>query len=100
VTPEARRAIVVIRECVESDRYALTIHFSKRLEERGLFWPDVRAVIDDPDEVWSQGMDEYGRPKWIVRGEAAIGAECEIVCAIEIDETGTQTEFITLYWQD
>jgi len=37
-------------------------------------------------------MDEYNRAK------SAYGGEIEIVCAIEIDET--ETEFITLYWED
>ena len=43
-------------------------------------------------------MDEYNRPKWMICGEAAVGADIEIVCAIEIDES--ETEFITLYWED
>lgn len=98
MTAEARRAIAVIRQCIEADRYALTMHFSKRMEERGLFWPDVQAAIDDPTNVRSQGIDKYGRPKWIIEGEAACGSEIEIVCAIEVDEAGT--EFITLYWED
>ena len=98
MTAEARRAKGVIRKCIEADRYALTVHFSRRMEQRGLFWPDVRAVIGDPDDVRSQGMNEYGRPKWIICGEAAFGGDIEIVCAIEIDPT--ETEFITLYWED
>jgi len=67
------------------------------MRQRGLFWPDVVAVIDDPDEVRSQGMDEHSRPKWIIGGPAALGGDIEIVCAIEVDETGA--EFITLYWE-
>ena len=98
VTDEARRALRLIRECVESDRYALAVHFSERMEERGLFWPDVQVVIDDPTGVRSQGVDRYGRPKWIICGEAATDDEIEAVCAIEIDET--ETEFITLYWEN
>jgi hypothetical protein len=68
------------------------------MRQRGLYWPDVQAIIDDPQDIRSQGTDKYGRAKWIIRGEAAFGGEIEVVCAIEIDETGT--EFITLYWQD
>ena len=98
MTPESRKAITLIRECIELDRYSLTVHFLHRMEQRGLFWPDVQAVIDKPAEVRSQGMDDYSRPKWIVRGESALGGEVQIVCAIEIDET--ETEFITLYWED
>lgn len=68
------------------------------MEQRGLFWGDVQAVIDGPEDVRSQGRDRYGRPKWIICGNTAMGGRVEIVCAIEIDETGT--EFITLYWDD
>lgn len=68
------------------------------MAERSLFWPDVEAVIDDPTEVMSQGMDEYNRRKWIIRGEATTGDAIEIVCVLEIDDT--ETEFVTIYWQD
>ena len=98
MTAEARRTLAVIRECLETDHYALTVHFSHRMEQRGLFWPDVQAVLDDPSEVRGQGMDDYNRPKWIIVGQAVIGVEIEIVCAVEIDDT--ETEFITLYWED
>ena len=87
----------MIRRCIETERYALTVHFSERMEQRGLFWPDVEAVIDDPRDVRAQGLDDYDRPKWIISGEAAFGGEIEIVCAIELDESGA--EFITLYWE-
>jgi len=98
VTAEARRTLAVIRECLATDRYALTVHFSQRMAQRSLFWPDVEAVIDDPSEVRSHGMDDYNRPKWIISGEVTTGDEIEIVCAVETDET--ETEFITLYWED
>jgi hypothetical protein len=67
------------------------------MQHRVLFWPDVTAVIDDPTDVRSQPTDRFGRPKWIVLGDAADGMEIEIVCAIEVDESGV--EFITLYWE-
>lgn len=98
MTAEARRAIATIRACVASERYAIALHFSQRMAGRGLFWPDVEAVIKDPNDVRSQGMDRCNRPKWIVAGETYDGYEIEIVCAIEVDESGT--EFITLYWED
>jgi Domain of unknown function (DUF4258) len=96
VTPQARRALFLIRDCVAADRYAVGIHFAERMQQRGLFWLDVQLVLDEPRNVRSQGADRYGRSKWIVSGEAATGDEIEIVCAIETDEAGT--EFITLYW--
>jgi hypothetical protein len=98
VTNQTRRTLAVIRECLASDRYAMTVHFSERMVERGLFWTDVQAVIGDPSEVRSQGTDDYDQPKWIIGGEALTGDEIEIVCAVEIDES--ETEFITLYWDD
>ncbi len=98
MTAEARRAILVIRACIAADRYALTVHFNQRMQQRGLFWPDVVAAIEDPKDVRSGGVDNYSRPKWIVRGDAAGGDQIEIVCAIELDEG--ETVFITLYWED
>jgi hypothetical protein len=96
VTSESRRALAVIRGCIDSDRYALAVHFSERMEQRGLFWSDVLMVLDDPSHVRSQGMDRYNRPKWIMSGDTPTGDEIEIVCAIETDES--ETEFITIYW--
>jgi len=97
MTAKARRAIAVIRRCVRADRFSVTVHFSRRMGQRGLFWPDVQVVIDHPGVVRPGGVDEFGRPKWIIGGHAAIGGNREIVCAIEIDESGT--EFLTLYWE-
>jgi hypothetical protein len=68
------------------------------MQQRGLFWPDVQAVIDSPEDVRSQARDVFGRPKWAIRGQSARDAEIEIVCAIETDGSGA--EFITLYWED
>ena len=94
----ARRTLALIRECVAHDRYAMTVHFQERMEQRGLFWPDVLAVIDTPRTMRPEGTDQYHRPKWILSGPAANGDLIEIVCALEIDQAGT--EFITLYWND
>jgi hypothetical protein len=81
---------------VATDRYALTFHFAARLEERGFYWPDVQRVLDAPQKVRFAGADRFGRPKWIVRGEAATGDLIEVVCAIEPGEA--EVEFITIYW--
>ena len=95
---EARRALGVIRRCVAAGRFALTIHFSRRIQQRGLFWPDVQAVLDDPRDVRSQGLDGFGRAKWLIGGGAVNVGPIEIVCAIETDAAGV--EFITLFWKD
>lgn len=101
VTGEALHATALIRKCVETDRYSLSLHFQQRMEQRCLFWGDVQAAIDDPTDVHTPGLDDYGRQKWIIRGGAAAGDPIEIVCAIEATEVdGEQTEFITLYWED
>jgi len=75
-------------------------HFAQRLDQRGLFWPDVEAVIDAPQDVRTGGKDTWGRPQWIVQGEAADGLELSVVCAIDHDDRGKLTVFITIYWQD
>jgi hypothetical protein len=60
------------------------------MQQRGLFWPDIVAVIDDPEDIHSPGLDDYNRPKWIIRGNAGVGDDIEIVCAIELDESGAE----------
>ena len=98
VTHEARRALALIRECVEHDRYAVTVHFEQRMAQRGLFWPDVQALIEDAREIRFEGVDDYSRSKWIIDGFTVDAGQVEIVCAIEVDESGPQ--FITLYWKE
>jgi len=94
---EARNALSVIRKCVAAGRYVVLPHFVQRLDERGLFWPDVRAVLDDPSGVRNDGRDRYDRPKWIVAGDAADGLLIEIVCVLDEDEHDNVTVFITIY---
>ena len=99
MTPEARRTLATIRQCLADDHFYVTVHFRDRLEERFLFWPDVEAVVDDPADVESKGLDDFGRPNWAVSGEAADGGDIEIICAVETDgDRGTT--FVTLYWED
>ncbi len=37
----------------------------KRMDARGMFWADVEAVLDNPQEVRDDGLDRWDRPKWI-----------------------------------
>lgn len=67
------------------------------MAERGLFWPDVLAVLDAPRAVRDGGDDEIGRPKWLIEGTATDGRSIEMVCAVGIDEHGHAILFITLY---
>ncbi len=94
---KARKAWSVIRRCVEQGRYRVLEHFAQRMDQRGMFWPDVLAVVDDPAEVRPGGPEEFGRPKWIINGTAADGLEVEIVCVLDHDERGRLTVFITIY---
>jgi|ERR1700722_3722939 len=98
MTASARHALELIRECVEEGRYTLTPHFSRRMDGRGLFWPDVVAVIENPRDVRSGGLDDGGRPKWLVAGRVSDGLAIEFVCILDIDENGNTTLFVTIYW--
>ncbi|NOT02638.1 MAG: DUF4258 domain-containing protein [Phycisphaerales bacterium] len=94
---KARRARDVIRDCVFDGRYLVLPHFRQRLAERGLVWPDVMAVIDEPTAVRGDGRDAWDRPRWIVHGTAADGLPVEIVCVLDTDDLGRLTVFVTLY---
>jgi len=100
VTAAARRALKIIQECLAADRFVVLPHFAKRLDQRGLFWPDIEAVIDSPQDVQRGGKDRWDRSQWILRGKAADGLDLSIVCAIDHDEPGHATVFITIYWRD
>jgi pentatricopeptide repeat protein len=94
---EAGRALMVIRACVAAGRYVALRHFLRRMDQRGLFWPDVLAVIDSPTGVRFDGRDDFDRPKWIISGTAADGVSIELVCVLDTDEAGDVTVFITVY---
>jgi len=93
----ARKALSVIRRCVARGRYLLLSHFTERMDERGLFWPDVLAVLDEPTGVRPGGSEWWGRPKWLIAGRSASGDVLEIVCVLDKDERGNVTVFITMY---
>jgi hypothetical protein len=94
---KARRVLTVIRDCVAAERCVVLPHFTKRMDERAFFWPDVLAVIDSPSSVRDDGRDRFGRPKWVVAGKTADDLEIELVCAIDTDDRGRLTVFITIY---
>ncbi len=94
---KARKALETIRHSVAAKRYTVSQHFTHRMDERAFFWPDVLAVLDRPGKVRDEGRDRYGRPKWIIAGNTPDGVALEMVCAIETDERGRSTVFITLY---
>ena len=99
VDADARRALRVIRRCVELDRYELSGHFRSMCGERAIYWCDILNVLDEPTEVRNDGLDKWGWPKWAVEGTEAIGTVAvEFVCKIEgRDDDDDVTVFITAY---
>jgi hypothetical protein len=67
------------------------------MDERGLFWPDLLAVLDAPADVRDGGTESWGRPKWIVAGRLAGDVPLELVCVLDRDEDGQLTVFVTVY---
>ena len=99
MTKEARIALRTIRDSLEDGRYVVTAHFSERMDERGLMWPDVLCAVESPTDVRDDGLDRIGRPKWIVAGPTSDDFPIEIVCVLDQDASGTTTVLITLYWE-
>ncbi len=94
---KARKALGVIQQCVAAKRYVVLTHFAKRMDQRAFFWADVLAVIDEPSNVRFDGRDRFDRPKWIVSGRTVDGLGVDLVCAIDHDDRGNVTVFITIY---
>jgi len=94
---KARGALTKIRRCMAAKRYRLSMHFTQRMDERCLFWADVLVMLDDPTDVRSDGLDRWGRPKWIIAGQSASGDDLELVCVLDQDERGNLIVFITIY---
>ncbi len=95
---EARQALATIRDCVRRDRVRIKPHFTERMHERGLYWADVIAVIDEPAGIRENGCDDAGRAKWIVAGSAYDGLNVEIVVALDRDARGKLTVFLTMFY--
>ena len=95
----SREALAVIRACVASGRYRVLLHFVSRMDERGLFWPDVQSVISAPSAVEDGGEDDFGRPKWILTGRTTDNMDLTVVCVLDRDKRGHMTLFVTAYWK-
>jgi len=91
---KAREALHTIRDCCAQDRFRLLPHFRKRMAQRGLLWPDILAVLDEPEDVRGGKHDRHRRPKWIIRGTAIDGLAIEFVCVLDDGELAV---FITIY---
>ena len=92
----ARTALATIRRCAASGRFLLLPHFTRRMDERGIVWPDILAVLDQPAMVRADGSDEWGRPRWIVSGHAADAVRLGFVCVLGHNARGE----VTLFWED
>lgn len=99
MTRSERLALATIQECVESDRFVVTRHFSERLDERGVFWADVIGVVFEPTSVRSGGSDDRGRDKWLLEGVIEQVGSVVLVVAIDKTPDGTLSVFFTVYWQ-
>jgi hypothetical protein len=93
----AATALATIRRCVRLDRVVLLPHFRERLAIRGLLWTDVLTVLDAPRRVEDGGLEERGRPKWIIAGDGVDGQPLECVCVLDRDASGNVTVFVTVY---
>jgi len=93
-----RNALTIIQRCVDEGAYALHEHFVQRMDERGLFLPDVLAIVDHPARVRMQGTDEFGRPRCLLAGHLTDGTAAELLAVIEAEPAGHFTVFITVYW--
>ena len=81
MTAEGQRAIATIRECIESDHFSLSVHFRERMDQRGLFWPDLQAIIEDPQDIqlrpdWKSPMATL-QVGLIALGEHGVGDRME-----------------------
>lgn len=90
-------ALDVIQQCLAEERFRMTLHFRQRMSERGLIWPDVLAVVDDPADIRWGKRDAHGREKWIICGAAGDGLGVEMVCVLDVDERGQVTVLVTIY---
>lgn len=92
-------ALTHVQHAVEAENHFVRDHFYDRMNLRGMFWPDVLAVVESPAGVRTDGADEYGRSRWFFKGMTTAQSEVELLCVFEGDGTGSVT-FWTIYWDD
>jgi hypothetical protein len=97
VDADARQALRIIRSCVNRERVTLVPHFMDRMEESGMVWADVLAILDAPTDVRDGRPEKLHRPKWAVAGVAGDGLPLEVICVLDQAEDGDWTLFITIY---
>lgn len=94
----ASKAIATIRDCIDDDRIEVKDHFLQRMSQRGMFWPEVTAIIFGEPSLRTDGEDDFGRERWFLAADAPDGLPIELLCVI--DDTGPTSVLITIYWED
>lgn len=97
---ERAKALAIIHACLKNGRYLVKDHFLHRLDQRGLFWADVQALIDAPRRVRGDGEDQFDRPRCLISGTAPDGLQLAFLVVIDEDARGKLTVFITIYHED
>lgn len=64
------------------------------MRDRGLFWPDVSAILMEPERLELRGKDDENREQVWVFGEILRIGPIRIVCSVDWD-----TRLITLNWE-
>jgi hypothetical protein len=95
-----QEAIKVICKCLDAGQFLPTEHFDQRMEERGLFWWDIVAVIEQPNKIENDGYDTWGRNRWLVSGDTPDNLPIKIVCALEERDDGGFVVLITIHYED
>ena len=92
--------INIIRSRISKNRYRRLVHFNQRMDERGLFWADVMAVIDEPSQVVDDGVDEFGRERWLISGLTTDELSIKLVTVLDFDAKGQMVVLITLFHEE
>lgn len=89
---EELEALEQIRNLVDQGQYRLTVHFRQRLARRGVFWHDIIGILDEPDQVRGDGVDDDGDERWFISGRTDEGA-AEFLVVVD-----AHAKFVTIYW--
>ena len=95
---DTRRALTTIQRCIHDGRFRVLPHFLMRMDERGVFWPDILGVIDSPTGFRPDGLDRFHRDRWALSGDVEGVGEVELICVVDQNESEETTILITLYW--
>jgi hypothetical protein len=92
-------ALTFIQNCLnDEERYFVRDHFEMRMSMRGMFWPDILQIVEEPKGVRMDGIDKYGREHCSLNGLTTANAEIEILCVLERDPNDN-TIFWMIYWE-